>query len=150
MKPEDPAYLHHILDAISHIEKFSKNISSAEDLKDHPLERAGIERMLSIIGEAAKNVSPQLRKDAPDIPWKATAGMRDKIIHHYFGVDYEAVYETVRQDLPVLKQGVQKILDDSTTHKPGTNAKKNVKPGKKQDTPRNSPRKSDRTPRSKD
>ena len=80
--------------------------------------------MLSIIGEAAKNVSPQLRKDAPDIPWKATAGMRDKLIHHYFGVDYEAVYETIRQDLPVLKRGVRKILDDSTALKPGTNAKK--------------------------
>jgi len=124
MKPEDPAYLHHILDAISHIEKFSKKITSAEELKDHPLERAGIERMLSIIGEAAKNVSPQLRKDAPDIPWKATAGMRDKLIHHYFGVDYEAVYETVRQDLPVLKRGVRKILEDTTAQDPGTNTKK--------------------------
>jgi len=65
MKPEDPAYLHHILDAISPIEKFGKNISSAEELKDHPLERAGIERMLSIIGEAAKNVSPQLLERRP-------------------------------------------------------------------------------------
>ena len=74
-----------------------------KDLKNHPLERAGIERMLSIIGEAAKNVSPQLRKDAPDIPWKATAGMRDKIIHHYFGVDYEAVYETILQGFTGIK-----------------------------------------------
>ena len=141
MKPEDPAYLHHILDAISHIEKFAHNISSAEDLKDHPLERAGIERMLSIIGEAAKNVSPQLRKDAPNIPWKATAGMRDKIIHHYFGVDYEAVYETIRQDLPVLKRGIRKILDDSTARKPGTTVKKNGKAGKNLSTSRKSSRK---------
>lgn len=124
MRPEDPVYLHHILDAISHIEEFAKKISSAEDLKNHPLERAGIERMLSIIGEAAKNVSPQLRKDAPDIPWKATAGMRDKIIHHYFGVDYEAVYETILQDLPVLKRGIRKILEDTTAQDPGTDTKK--------------------------
>jgi len=54
MKPEDPAYLRHMLDAIIHIENFSRSISSASDLKDHPLERAGIERMLTIIGEAAK------------------------------------------------------------------------------------------------
>jgi len=148
MKPEDPAYLHHILDAISHIEKFSKNISSAEDLNDHPLERAGIERMLSIIGEAAKNVSPQLRKDAPDIPWKATAGMRDKIIHHYFGVDYEAVYETVRQDLPVLKLCVQKILENAAARKPGTDAKKNGKAMKNPEAPKKSSRKNDRLPRS--
>ena len=68
--------------------------------------------MLTIIGEAAKNLSPQLRKEFPDIPWKATAGMRDKIVHHYFGVDYEAVYETIRVDLPVLKQGISAILSE--------------------------------------
>ena len=56
MTPEDPAYLRHILDAINHIEDFSKGISSAADLKESPLERAGIKRMLTIIGEAAKNV----------------------------------------------------------------------------------------------
>ena len=110
MKPGDPVYLRHMLDAIIHIENFSRGISSASDLKDHPLERAGIERMLTIIGEAAKNLSPQLRKEFPDIPWKATAGMRDKIMHHYFGVDYEAVFETIRVDLPVLKQGIGVIL----------------------------------------
>lgn len=112
MKPEDPAYLRHILDAITHIENFSGKIKSASELRDHPLERAGIERMLTIIGEAAKNLSPQLRKGYPDIPWKATAGMRDKIMHHYFGVDYEAVFETIRVDLPVLKQGISAILSE--------------------------------------
>jgi uncharacterized protein with HEPN domain len=50
--------------------------------------------------------------------------MRDKLIHHYFGVDYEAVYETIRQDLPVLKRGVRKILEDTTAQDPGTNTKK--------------------------
>lgn len=115
MKPEDPAYLCHILDAIIHIEHFSKGITSARELKDHPLERAGIERMLTIIGEAAKNVSPQLQKEYPDIPWKAAAGMRDKLMHHYFGVDYEAVYETIRVDLPDLKQGIVAILPQTET-----------------------------------
>ena len=54
MKPEDPAYIHHMLDTIIHIENFSQRITSASELRDHPLERAGIERMLTIIGEAAK------------------------------------------------------------------------------------------------
>jgi uncharacterized protein with HEPN domain len=117
MTPEDLAYLHHMLDAIIHIENFSKGIASASDLKDHPLERAGIERMLTIIGEAAKNISPQLRREFPDIPWKATAGMRDKIMHHYFGVDYEAVFETIRVDLPVLKQGISAILSEGENQK---------------------------------
>jgi uncharacterized protein with HEPN domain len=125
MKAEDPAYLHHMLDAIIHIENFSRRIPSASALKDHPLERAGIERMLTIIGEAAKNVSPHLRKEFPDIPWKATSGMRDKIMHHYFGVDYEAVYETIRVDLPVLKRGISAILSD--TENPKTPEKKNTK-----------------------
>jgi len=125
MKPGDPAYLRHILDAIINIEDFSKDIPSATDLKDRPLERAGIERMLTIIGEAAKGVSPQLRKEFPDIPWKATAGMRDKIMHHYFGVDYEAVYQTIRIDLPVLKQGITTIL--STTESRKKPEKKNKK-----------------------
>jgi uncharacterized protein with HEPN domain len=118
MKREDPAYLHHILDAITHIEDFAKDIGSATALRDRPLERAGIERMLTIIGEAAKNVSPQTRKEYPDIPWKATAGMRDKIMHHYFGVDYEAVFETIRTDLPVLKRGVLAILERPEDNKP--------------------------------
>jgi len=125
MKPEDPAYLRHILDAIAHIEDFSKGITSASDLKDHPLERAGIERMLTIIGEAAKNLSPSLRKEYPDIPWKATAGMRDKIMHHYFGVDYEAVFETIRVDLPVLRQGISAIFSEGEKRK--TSEKKTVK-----------------------
>jgi len=131
MKPEDPAYLHHILDAIVHIEDFSQGITSASDLKDHPLERAGIERMLTIIGEAAKNLSPLLRKEYPDIPWKATAGMRDKIMHHYFGVDYEAVFETIRGDLPVLKQGISAILSEGETLKtPGKKTSKKRKVAK--------------------
>lgn len=110
MTPQDPAYIHHILDAITHIEDFSKDISSALDLSARPLERAGIEHMLTIIGEAAKNVSDELRQEHPEIPWKATAGMRDKIMHHYFGVDYESVYVTIKKDLPVLKNGLTEIL----------------------------------------
>jgi hypothetical protein len=74
--------------------------------------------------------------------------MRDKLIHHYFGVDYEAVYETIRQDLPVLKKGVQKILENATTRNPGTNTKKNGRAGKNPGTPKKYPRKTDHSPRS--
>jgi uncharacterized protein with HEPN domain len=72
-----------------------------------------------------KNLSPSLRKEFPDIPWKATAGMRDKIMHHYFGVDYEAVFETIRVDLPVLKQGISAILLEGGNRK--TPGKKPIK-----------------------
>jgi uncharacterized protein with HEPN domain len=97
-------------DAILQIEDFSKSITSASDLKDKPLERAGIERMLTIIGEAAKNISSEFKENHPAIPWKKAAGMRDKLIHHYFGVDYEAVWETIRKDLPELKDKIREIL----------------------------------------
>lgn len=117
MTDPDSAYLNHILDAIKNIEDFSSGISSAKDLKDRPLQRAGIERMLTVIGEAAKNVSPALRKQYPDTPWKATAGMRDKLIHHYFGVDYEAVWKTVTSDLPVLKEQIRVIIAKSSEKK---------------------------------
>lgn len=113
MTPEDPAYLHHILDAIVAIEDFSRDIASAAELKTRPLQRSGIERMLTIIGEAAKNVSPQVRTCYPDIPWREIAGMRDKIVHPSSGVDYEAVFLTVRDDLPLLKQGIQAIFDEA-------------------------------------
>nr|WP_301665222.1 HepT-like ribonuclease domain-containing protein [Methanoculleus sp. FWC-SCC1] len=88
-------------------------MSPPEDLSSRRLERAAIERMLTIIGEAAKNISVQMRRKHPEIPWKEAAGMRDKISHHYFGVDYEAVFLTIRDDLPVLKQGIRAILDEA-------------------------------------
>ena len=113
MMPEDPAYLHHILDAILSIEEFSEGIESAEDLRNRRLERAGIERMLTIIGEAAKMVSLELRAEHPEIPWREAAGMRDRIVHHYFGVDYEAVFLTLRDDLPALKREIQSILNEA-------------------------------------
>jgi len=113
MTPEDLAYLHHILDAIRSIEEFSEGIGSGEDLRSRRLERAGIERMLTIIDEAAKMISPELRESHPEIPWREAAGMRDKIVHHYFGVDYEAVFLTLRDDLPVLKQGIRAILNET-------------------------------------
>lgn len=111
MKSRDITYLKHILEAIEYIEDFSKKIDSADELKIHPLERAGIERMLTIIGEAAKNISPKIREEYPNLPWREITGMRDKIMHHYFGVDYEAVYETVIHDIPDLKKEISDILD---------------------------------------
>ena len=111
MIERDVTYLKHILEAITYIQDFSGKINSADDLKSCPLEKAGIERMLTIIGEAAKNISPEIKDEFPELPWREITGMRDKIMHHYFGVDYEAVYETVVHDIPELKMSVLKILE---------------------------------------
>ena len=88
-------------------------MAQVEDLRIRRLERAGIERMLTIIGEAATMVSPELRLEHPEIPWREAAGMRDTIVHHYFGVDYEAVFLTLHDDLPPLKQEIQSILSEA-------------------------------------
>jgi uncharacterized protein with HEPN domain len=109
----DPVYLRHILEAIIQIQLFSKDINSATQLRDSALQRAGIERMLTVIGEAAKQVSSSLKEKYPEIPWKEISGMRDKIIHHYFGVDYEAVWLTITNDLPDLKEKITRILKQS-------------------------------------
>ena len=69
--------------------------------------------MLTVVGEAAKHVSSGLKTEYPDVPWKEISGMRDKIIHHYFGVDYEAVWLTVTTDIPELEQKITLILDRS-------------------------------------
>lgn len=113
MNERDQVYLRHILDAVSQVQSFSKGINSAAKLRDSALPRAGIERMLTVIGEAAKQVSPRLKEKHPEIPWREISGMRDKIIHHYFGVDYEAVWLTITNDLPDLKEKISLVLDQS-------------------------------------
>jgi uncharacterized protein with HEPN domain len=67
--------------------------------------------MLTIIGEASKQVSSELKERHPEIPWKEISGMRDKIIHHYFVVDYEEVWLTVKTDIPDLKERIIRILN---------------------------------------
>ncbi len=67
-------------------------------------------RALEIIGEATKNLSERLKEEHPEIPWKDVAGMRNKLIHQYFGVKMELVWETVRSKLPELERQIVKML----------------------------------------
>lgn len=69
-------------------------------------------RGLEIIGEAVKHVPPQIRQKYPEIPWREIAGMRDKVIHEYFGVDLEIIWNVVKEKIPVLKPSFVKILKD--------------------------------------
>jgi len=98
----DRAYLRHILDTISNIEKFMKGVSK-EAFFSNIEKQYAVLRGLEIIGEATKNLSEKLKIKYPQVPWREIAGMRDKLIHQYFGVDLELVWETTRTDLPELK-----------------------------------------------
>ena len=67
---------------------------------------------IHVIGEATKNIPKTLRQKYRDIPWKDMAGMRDRIAHFYFGIDYEIVWKVINTNLPQIKPHIQKMLDD--------------------------------------
>lgn len=104
---QDNLYIKHILDAITTIEKYLKE-KSYEDFLESKLLQDGVIRELEIIGEASKNLSADFKKKTTSTAWKDISGMRDKLAHHYFGVDIEAVWQTAENDLPVLKSTLLK------------------------------------------
>ncbi|MES0337352.1 MAG: DUF86 domain-containing protein [Candidatus Magnetobacterium sp. LHC-1] len=84
-----------------------------KDFIGNGLVQAGVIRELEIIGEAAKRITPEMKDKYPDIPWKKMAGARDKLIHQYFGVDIEVVWDTVEQAIPMLKIKIKEICNSS-------------------------------------
>ncbi len=108
---KDEAFLKHILDAISDVENFSKNVTRAEFLGNKEKQYAVL-RALEIMGEASKNLSEQLKGKHTEVPWRDVAGMRDKLIHGYFGVKLEMVWETIRNELPKIKKQIREILKE--------------------------------------
>lgn len=107
--PPDRLYLQHILDAINRIESYLEGVGR-EAFDTTPLIQDGVIRQLEMIGEATKRLSRELRGEAPDIPWRKIAGMRDKLTHDYMGVDLDAVWRTAREDLGPLGRVVRDQL----------------------------------------
>jgi len=113
MKRDEAVYLRHILDAIDKIDSYLLGIEESGFVQQS-LIQDGVIRQLEVIGEAVRQVSTQLRARHPQIPWQDIVGMRDKLIHHYFGVDIEMVWLTATADLPVLKSAVTEMLNSLT------------------------------------
>jgi uncharacterized protein with HEPN domain len=106
---DDSVYLKHIRDSIVRIQEYTKGLDKAGFLKNTLVQDAVI-RQIEIIGEAGKRLSEGVRAQHSDIPWQDISGMRNKLVHDYFGVDIEKVWLTVRDDIPILKKEVTRIL----------------------------------------
>jgi len=109
MKHND-VYLKHILDEVSFLLKSTEDLDFNSFVENEMYTRA-FSRSFEIIGEAVKNLSPDFRKEHNKIEWKKISGMRDKIIHQYFNVDYELLWDVIKNKLPKIKEEIQMILD---------------------------------------
>ena len=104
-------YLKDILAAIESIESFVSGMDVDAFQADDKTASAVL-RKFEIIGEAAKQIPDHIRQLHPDAPWKEMAGMRDRLIHFYFGVNYRLVWKTIQEDLPTAKARIQRILKE--------------------------------------
>ncbi len=110
MEKDYKAYLRHILDSIMLIENYTRSLSFEEFEKDRKTIDAVI-RNFEIIGEASSKLPKEFREKYPEIPWKSIIGLRNVLIHDYFGVDVVAVWENIRQKLPELGQQIKSIIE---------------------------------------
>jgi len=102
-------YLDDILQAIKKIEKYTEGLTS-EKLKEENLIIDGVVRNLEVIGEAAKKIPQDVKREHSDIEWKKMAGLRDILAHEYFGIDLEILWDIIKNKLPQLKTKVTHLL----------------------------------------
>ena len=104
-------YFEHINNELTYLLQKSQGLDFDSFSNDETLKRA-FSRSLEIVGEAVKNIPEEFRFKYPEVEWRAMAGMRDKLIHHYFGVDYELVWDIIENELEELDFQIKRIIKD--------------------------------------
>lgn len=108
-KRRDADHLGDVLEAMQRIVAYTRGLSWEQFMKDRRTQDAVL-RNIEVVGEAVKGLSGAIKKQHPAIPWKEMAGMRDKVIHHYFGVNYDTVWTVACEEIPKLTPGIARIL----------------------------------------
>ena len=109
MRKNNKIFLLHILESIERIERFMGGISQEKFVTSEEKQDAAVRR-LAIIGEAVKNLSKNFKDKHPEVEWHKIAGMRNLLIHEYFGVDLKLTYKIIKKDIPKFKKNILKFL----------------------------------------
>jgi uncharacterized protein with HEPN domain len=102
-------YLEDIQDSIRKIERYTRSSDFEKFSRDEQMIDAVV-RNLSIIGEAVKNIPKEIKAKNPEVAWNEIRGMRNKVVHEYFGIDEEILWKTIQDDLPIFKKQIAKLL----------------------------------------